>query len=81
MNLNDMTRRFLLREEKSKSAMTYLQALKETIDSLRPRTQSDYRRIEIAKQHIAEVRKITRKLQERVILLEEQVKVLGEGRE
>ena len=81
MNLDDMTKRFLLGEDrKPENVLTYLQALKETINALNPKTQTDYRRLEIAKQHITEIRKLARRLQERVSLLEEQVKIMEEGK-
>ena len=80
INLNDLTRRFILNEQKAESVFSYLQALKETIGNLNPRTQTDYRRIEIAKEHLGEIRKHVRKLHERVDLLEEQLKVLEEGK-
>jgi len=80
INLNDMTRRFLLGENQKYNVMNYIQALRETLHSLQPRTQTDYRRIEIAKEHLREIRKHTRKLEERVGLLEEQLRVLEEGK-
>ncbi len=80
LDLNDMTRRFLLNEEKNHNILTYLQALKETLDSIKPRTQTDYRRLDIAKEHLREIRRHSRKLEERVGLLEEQLRVLEEGK-
>ena len=80
MNLNDLTRRFILGEGKDKNITTYIQALRETLGALQPKTQTDYRRLAIAKEHLAEIRKISRRLQERVSLLEEQIKILEESK-
>ena len=80
MDLNKLTRRFILGEGKDKSIANYIQALRETLGALHPRTQTDFRRLEIAKEHLGEIRKISRRLQERVSLLEEQVKVLEESK-
>jgi hypothetical protein len=80
MDLNRLTRRFLLGEGKDKSITNYIQALRETLNALQPRTQTDYRRLEIAKEHLGEIRKISRRLQERVTLLEEQIEVLEESK-
>jgi predicted nucleic acid-binding Zn-ribbon protein len=80
ISLNDLTRRFLLGENKQRSVLVYLQALKETLNSIHPRTQSDYRRLEVAKDHLNEIRRHARRLQERVTLLEEQLQILEEGK-
>ena len=80
MDLNRMTRRFILGEGKDKNITNYIQALRETLSALHPRTQTDYRRLEIAKEHLGEIRKISRRLQERVNLLEEQIKILEESK-
>ena len=74
MNLNDMTRRFILNEgNNSPSLSSYIQSLQEIIFSLSPKTQTERRRIEIAKNHLREVRKHVRKLEEKVQMLEEQL--------
>ena len=81
-NLDDMTRKFLLAEEKSKDTIeTYIYSVMEALDNLSPRTKSDYHRLEVAKKHIREVRRSARRLNERIYKLEEQVKVLEEGRD
>jgi|TARA_R110000824_G_scaffold177610_4_gene357069 uncharacterized protein (UPF0305 family) len=81
VNLDDLTRRFILNENRQATVLTYLQALKETLGSIRPGTQKDYRRLEIAKEHLQEIRRHARRLQERVTLLEEQLQILEEGKE
>ena len=78
-NFNDMTRRFLMSEGKDENIMTYIQSIMETLDNLTPRTKTDFYRLDVAKKHIREIRKASRRLNERINKLEEQVKVLEEG--
>ena len=81
MNLNDMTRDFLLGESKTPSIQSYLQSLKEIISGIRPRSAVDERRLEMAQNHLREIKRRHRQLEEKLSLLEEQVKVLEEGKE
>jgi|18_taG_2_1085343.scaffolds.fasta_scaffold32914_2 ribosomal protein S18 len=80
MNIDNLTRKFIKNEGKvpPKDITAYIQALKETLSKLSPKTQSDYKRIEIAKEHIREVRRGVRRMQQKMQVLEEQVKVLEE---
>mgnify|MGYP003649800406 FL=1 len=48
--LNSLTRKFLLGESKNPSVHSFIQALGETLAKFSPRTQSDHRRVEIAKE-------------------------------
>jgi len=74
MNLNDITRRFILSEgHNPPSLASYIQSLQEIILSLSPKTQTERRRVEIAKNHLREVKKHVRKLEEKVQMLEEQL--------
>jgi len=76
-----MTREFLLGESSPPSLASYLQSISEVLGSITPRSRTDERRIEIASSSLKEVRRHTRRLQERVGVLEEQVKVLEESKE
>jgi len=76
-----MTREFLLGEARAPSLGSYIQAISEVLGSITPRSQRDSRRIEIAKESLKEVRRHSRRLQERVTLLEEQVQILEESKE
>lgn len=77
-----MTRKFLLGESyEAPSINSYLQSLKEILDNFRPSTQSDKRRLEIANNHLREIRRRARKLQENYDILEERIRVLEEGKE
>jgi hypothetical protein len=80
IDFNAMTRRFLMGEGQQKiSPNALLQALNETIRSLRPSSRTDENRIAVAVSHIREITRSFRKLQEQVNILEEQVKVLEEA--
>jgi len=81
MDFNKMTRKFLMGESKAPSIQSYLQSLKEVLTSIRPRSGVDERRLEMAQNHIREIRRHSRRLEEQVSLLEEQLKVLEEGKE
>ena len=74
-----MTREFLLGEYKKPTVRSYIQSLEEILDSVKPNSQKNVRKIEIAKQHLREIRTQVRRLQEKVSILEEQVTLLQEG--
>ena len=79
IDFNKMTRRFLMGEGKQEvNAHALLQALSETISSIRPRSQRDENKIAIAKKHLYEITRSFRKLQEQVSILEEKLQVLEE---
>jgi len=80
-SLERMTRSFLLGETKiSPSARAYAESVLRILEALRPKSQRESRQISIAKQHLQEIKKLNRKLEERITLLEEQVKILEEGK-
>jgi len=77
--LNNISWNFIkLEENVSPSVVAYIQSLSETLNSLRPSSTSDKRRIEIAKSHLKEVKKHVNKLEEQVYDLEEKIKLLEE---
>ena len=80
MDLRRMTREFLLGESRPPSLASYLQSISEVLGAVTPRSRTDERRIEMAKQSIKEVRRHAKRLQERVGVLEEQVKILEESK-
>lgn len=88
--LNDMTRDFLLNEGGSKepSLKSYIQALEENLLKFEARTNTEARRLEIATEQIRGIKRHSRKLEEKLFLLEsennklqEQLKILQEARE
>ena len=76
--LNDLTRKFLVSEGSSggDSVRAYLMALRETIGRMKPATARDQRNITLANDHLKEIRRGVRKLEEEVKILQEQVKIL-----
>ena len=75
-----MTKDFVIneREVPLPTILSYIQSLSETLTNMTPRTQTEARRLSVAKIHLKEVRKMAKKLQERVQVLEEQVNILEE---
>jgi hypothetical protein len=81
IDLNRMTKRFLLGETKSApSIRAYAESIAHILDDIRPKTQKESRQLSVARQHLQEIKKINRRLQEKISLLEEQVKILEEGK-
>jgi len=65
MDLNKMTRDFLMGEARAPtSMMSRLRAVKEALESLRPRTIKERQRIEIANENLSHIRRGYRKLEE-----------------
>tara|TARA_R100001082_G_scaffold111227_1_gene94280 strand:+ start:6727 stop:7011 length:285 start_codon:yes stop_codon:yes gene_type:complete len=78
-----ITRDFLVNEGRVPDAniMTYIQALSEVINNMRPRTQSESHRLLMAKQQLKEIKKMARRMREQISVLEERVNVLEEIKE
>jgi hypothetical protein len=80
-DLDRVTRNFLLSESPGDpDLMGYLQALSETLSSLRPQSRKDERRIQVGIKHLREVKRYVNRMNKKITTLEEQVKVLEEGR-
>tara|TARA_B100000029_G_scaffold311698_1_gene304216 strand:- start:66754 stop:67002 length:249 start_codon:yes stop_codon:yes gene_type:complete len=80
MDFRRLTREFMLGESKKPSLDSYIQSIGEVLQSIVPRSRRDERRIEVATANLTEVRRQTRRLRERVTLLEEQVQILEESK-
>mgnify|MGYP003153062677 CR=1 FL=1 len=78
IDLNTLTRKFLMGETKLAGVASYLQNLAEILGHMRPRSQTDSRRVEMAKENLREIKRHVRKLEEKVTLLEEHIGVLEE---
>ena len=79
INFNNLTRRFLLGEERSKSSIfTYIQGLQETLTNFTPRSKTESRRVSIAREQLREIKRYARKLKNEVELLQEKLNVLEE---
>ena len=81
--LDRLTRKFIITEGEMPSAtiFTYIQALSEAVSIMKPKTQTEARRIAMAKLQLKEIKKHARKLSERVEVLEEKLHVLEEQKE
>ena len=81
MSLDSQWRDFLINEElDERSIFTYIQGLQEIISNLKPRTVSEKRRLQLAKQHIREVRKYARRIMNENMDLHEKLQLLEESK-
>ena len=82
MSLDSEWRSFLVNESlDEKTIFTYIQGLQEIISNLKPRTVSEKRRIQLARQHLSEVRKYARRMLNENIDLQDKLKLLEENKE
>jgi chromosome segregation ATPase len=77
MSFNDITRKFLIGEWKKKvSPLSRARAIKEALESLKPRTIKERQRIELALENLSHLRREHRKLEEKnSFLMEENAKL------
>ena len=81
VDLNKLTKRFLLGEAKSRpSVRAYVEPVVGILEQFIPKSQRESRQLSVARQHLNEIKKLNRRLEEKIALLEEQVKVLEEGK-
>ena len=79
MNFNNLTRKFIIGEWKqSVSVMSRDRAIKEALESLKPRTIKERQRIELALENLPHLRRGYRKLEEQNNFLVEENKQLNE---
>jgi septation ring formation regulator EzrA len=80
--LNDLTRKYLVSEGGTNvsSIRAYLMALKESLDRMKPSTGRDKKNLTLAVDHLKEVRRGVRRLEEEVKILQEQVTILEENK-
>ena len=79
MNWDKMTRSFLSENwNKGVSIMSRARAIKEALESLKPRTIRERQRIELALENLTHLRRGYRKLEEKNNLLEEENNSLNE---
>tara|TARA_Y100000034_G_C6704851_1_gene311053 strand:+ start:355 stop:615 length:261 start_codon:yes stop_codon:yes gene_type:complete len=79
MSLERDWQRYLLNEGSEKDIFVYVQGLHEIISKFKPKTMTEKRRVALATQHINEVRKYARRMQNRMDLLEEKLNILEEA--
>ena len=78
--LHQISKNFLLNEVHKPTPKAYLQSLQEIIEKIRPKSKADLNRIQLAKEHVYNLKRQFRQLQEQVSSLEEQLSVLEETR-
>jgi hypothetical protein len=61
--------------------ISYIQALSEQLEYFAPRNIRDSRRLEIARENLLQIKRLARKLQEDLSLLEEEVHTLKETKD
>jgi SMC interacting uncharacterized protein involved in chromosome segregation len=79
-NLNSLTRDFIVNEGTGPTISSWIQALSENVNSLKPRSLSEERRVEVMKHQLRELRRTSRRMQEQINKLEEQVTILQEDK-
>ena len=81
MSLDSEWRSFLINEDlDERTIFTYIQGLQEIVSNLKPRTVSEKRRLQLAKQHIREVRKYARRIMNENMDLHEKLQLLEENK-
>ena len=80
MSLNSDWRSFLNESLDEKTIFTYIQGLQEIISNLNPRTMTEKRRVTLATQHLREVKRYARRMQNEMNILEEKLNVLEESK-
>ena len=81
IDLNAITRNFLLGESKAQPTQRgYLESVMKILNEIRPKSQKESRQLEVAKKHLHEVKLMNLRLEKKVQTLEEQVKLLEEGK-
>ena len=80
-DLRRITRDFLLGEVKSNpTARAYVESVLRILDEVRPRSQRESRQLSVARQNLLEIKRVVRTLENKISLLEEQVRILEEGK-
>ena len=79
VSLNSEWRSFLNESLDEKTIFTYIQGLQELISQFKPRTMTEQRRMALAKQHLREVKRYARRMQNEMTVLQEKVSILEES--
>jgi len=80
--LNKLSRKFIVAEggKPSVNVHGYIQALGEILNNLKPKTRTERLRVGVAKEHIREVRRHVKRLENKVNSLQEQLRILEESK-
>ena len=79
MSLESDWRNFLNEDITEKNIFTYIQGLQELISQFKPRIMTEQRRMTLAKQHLREVKRYARRMQNEMTVLQEKVSILEES--
>ena len=79
MSLERSWEQYLLNEEIERDIFMYIQSLQEIVAQLRPKSMAEKHRLSMVAQHLKEVRKYARRMQNKVDLLEEKLNILEEA--
>lgn len=79
MSLNSTWKNFLNESLEERTIFTYIQGLEEIISNLKPRTMTEKRRMSLAKQHLREVKRYAKRLQNENSVLIEKLSLLEES--
>ena len=80
-NFHKMATNFLLGEIKSKpTARAYVESVLRILDEVRPKSQNESRQLSVARQNLFEIRRVVNQLENKISLLEEQIRILEEGK-
>lgn len=80
MSLDKAWKDFLNESVDEKTIFTYIQGLQEIISNLKPRTLTEKRRLQLARQHLREVKRFARKLNNDIGVLQEKLNILEESK-
>jgi hypothetical protein len=80
MSLDSQWRDFLTESLDEKNIFTYIQGLQEIISNLKPKTITERRRLQLAKNHLREVRRFARRMDNDMNVLQEKLNILEESR-
>ncbi len=80
LNLHSITKAFIMNEGKGPTVNTWIQALAENINALKPRSMSEERRVELMKHQLTELKRSSRRMQEQINTLTEELNFLQEGK-
>ena len=80
MNLRYLTRRFLMNEVHQPSPVSYFQSLMETLQTMRPTTRRDARKLDVALGQTNKLRREYLKMERKMKVLEERLQVLEENK-
>lgn len=81
IDYHKITKNFILNEYTEPGLLEYLNVISEMVDKFIPQRESDKARFAVMKENLRKARKQARMMQERLSILEEQVKIIEESKE